>query len=576
MEAVNNTEEVKKERTGEEQLGKYRAWAKAERNSRTKQEVQWYEIQLYKDGDHYTVVSNNTRSSGGQIKVLAVGRRRGEIQRTVNKFNSTFRSLKNTVLATEVRWDSPGTNEDAKTASRYLNHFIDTTPGITDVVGDVVEYGFLRSVGYFDPYWDSSASTVCIEARDPFDLLMDRKGKYALRTYTLRKEDIRAEKDYDGQTFFNISEPDLISLPATTKQSASDIKNNYLNSKYSLSNANNRDLEEVMCEEFHVLETDEATGQTRVKICTAFQGQAKINAEQFEEDDEIRFIPFYPERRPGDTLNEPWMKAALDPQKSRNNTTTHMEEFMRVMSKGRVMSPRGANLDRISDKDGQKVEYDGNIPPSFAPPTPMGSDPFSYSQMADSDLEDVVGIHPSAIRQQDVAQSIAYLIAQDQTNTSEPFRNLKTAMTKLGRKVLKLASQHQMASKEIQYKDGEDYKSISVISPNAPNKPEGTQELKDVENIVVDLVPRGAYASLAREQTIMKLVQAGVLKNPQNIAEGLNIGNVREFVDRENQAQQQDQANQVELAKAGQQPKPGTPQANPIEGIMKDLKASVG
>src|SRR3990167_3139204 len=166
-------------------------------------------------------------------------------------------------------------------------------------------------------------------------------------------------------------------------------------------------------------------------------------------------------------------------------------------------------------------------------------------------MEDALGSHPTQIRQTTTAKGIGYLIAQDQTNTSEPFRNLKSSLVKVGKRLVKLANRHMMSSQDIfWWSEGQRQKG-KVISPNASTlvdgkAPEGVGLIQNIDSLTVDLVPKGAFAALAREEKVMQLVQAKILTNPEIIAEAMNIGNTREIYQKEiafrkEQAEQQQQ-----------------------------------
>ena len=592
----------KAEKTAKDEglLLKLRDWSKQESNSRIKQEALWYELQVFCDGDQWIYVPDKSKSSGGTIRIQPRVRRKGEILRTINKIRGMVRALKATTTSTEIRYEVPGGSQDAQVGSNYLNWYVDnyraakgaTVNSFHDVVGDAAEFGFLRSVGYFDVYWNPCKARPEIESRDPFDLLVDRYGKYALRTYTMRKEDLKTAKNYDGELLFkNIDSP-----PITTRHSASDVYNNYLDNKYERAGSKNDDLSEVMLEEYHILEeieekTEEgqvSEGQAsagkvkyQVRIITSIKDQEKINSDEIDDDDELRFVAFYPERKPNEVYTEPWIKDALDPQKSLNNTFSHMEEFMRVMGKGRLIKRKGVNVDRISDVDGQMIEYEGIEPPVFDSGANIKNSDFNFTDMAGRMIEDVIGLHPSEIQNQRVAKAIGYLLAQDEQNTSEPFRNLKGALVKVGQRLLKLANRHMVASQDIFWWQGGQRTEGKVIG-NQKEVPEGVRQIQNVEGLTVDIIPRGAFASLAREEKINQLVQNGMITNPEVAMEGMNIGNVAELVAKEMafRAQQaQIQAQQAQQGQMGQgQPQQqgnGMAQQGELRKVVEDLKAEI-
>lgn len=570
-ETINRNERSESAKN-ETTLNRLRRWAKDAENSRIKQEVLWYEIQLYKDGDHYVVVPDRERSSGGTIRIQPLSRRKGEVRRVFNKFRSIFRALKATTSGTEIRYEVPGGSEEEIMASNYLNWYIDKEIGFHDTVKDVLEYGFLRSVGYFDVYWDSTMVKPVVKDRDPFDLLMDKHGKYARRTYTMRVQDFQELKDSEGDKIFkNTNE-----LIPTKKRSSSDVYDNYLRNKYE-SGSGKGNTDEIMVEEFHEL-IQKDDGKFEIKVTTTTEGSDKINAEETYEDDELRFVPYWPERRPNDIYNEPWMKDALDPQKSLDSIYTHFEEFIRTMGKGRILKRKGVMLDRISDKDGQIIEWDGEKP-EFVDPRAMTGDQFNFDNKVERNLEDVVGIHPSQIRQTTTAKGIGYLIAQDETNISDPFTNLQTALLKVGRKLLKLSTRHMMSSQEIfWFIDGQ--KQVGRVIGQSPSvgAPEGVVELQDIDSLTVDLLPRGAFAALLREEKIMQLVNAGVLTNPEVIMEGMNIGNVRELVEKEMKFRTENPQQAVQGQVRGQQQGNGVPQSPEEQSLneaMQDLRGLI-
>ncbi len=568
---VKGQETTEKPRKDEEFLDKLRKVIKGEENARIKEEVLWYEIQLYLDGDHYVLIPDKDRSSASSLKVTPIQKRKGEIRRTYNKIRPLFRAIKATTTATDVRWEVQGGDENEILASNYLNWFIDVDKArpFTEVVTEVVGNGFARRTGWFDVYWDSQRAMPAVASRDPFDLVIDRYRKYARRTYTMRKEDVKNAKAGNDFIFKNTEK-----LASTSRKSASDIYDNYLNKKYNSTGFNDKDddLSDVMMEEFHILEQKD-DGSFLVRVVTTSKDSTVIHREDEYEDNELRFIEFSPEKG----SKEPWMKDALDPQKSMDNIYSHMEEFIRTMGKGRVMKRKGVILDRISDKDGQVVEYDGIEKPEFMAGLPISGDQFNFEKQIEFAMEDLVGIHPSQVRNTTTAKGIGYLLAQDETNTSEPSKNLKNSLVRVGHRLLKLANRHMMSSQDIfWFQDGQKM-SASVISPNADNKPEGTKEIKVPDSLTVDLVPRGAFAALAREEKVMQLVQNGIITNPEVAMEGMNIGNVRKLVEKEKQFRKENPPVQPKVPGT-----PGSPQGSgameqtDLRSVVEDLKSSIG
>ena len=149
---------------------------------------------------------------------------------------------------------------------------------------------------------------------------------------------------------------------------------------------------------------------------------------------------------------------------------------------------------------------------------------------------------------------------------------------RVGHRLLKLANRHMMSSQDIFWWQNGQKMQASVISPNAQNKPEGAKEIQNIESLTVDLVPKGAFAALAREEKVMQLVQNGILTNPEVIAEAMNMGNVRELVEKEMAFR----AQQAEQAQAQVQPGPtGTPQGEgladqtDIREVVEELKSQL-
>ena len=107
-ETIIKNENIEKGRKDEEFLSRLRAWAKGESNSRLRQEVLWYEIQLFIDGDHYMLIQDRDKSSSTSLRVQPIQKRKGEIRRTYNKMRPLLRAIKATTTATDVRWEVPG------------------------------------------------------------------------------------------------------------------------------------------------------------------------------------------------------------------------------------------------------------------------------------------------------------------------------------------------------------------------------------------------------------------------------------------------------------------------------------
>ena len=576
-ENIVDIESTKKTRDDEEIINKLRdQWAKPLRESKVRQELTWYEIQLILDGRHWVVLPDKDRSTSTSIRISPVRKRKGEIMRTYNKTRALLRTLKANTTSTEIRYEVQGSNPDEIMAGNYLNWYVDRDPTFSETVGDVVTLGFKRKTGYFYPYWDSQKLEPVVIACDPFDLLVDEYGKYALRTYTMRKEDLKNSKGAEGPLFKDIED-----VKTTSKQSASEIYNNYLSSK-SPKNTGQNDMGDVMLEEYHIIEEKEekvaegeasqgkTTSQTR--IITTSEDSVKIHREDTYDEDELCFISYEPERN-----SEPWLADALDPQRTLDNMYSHMEEFYRVLGKGRVMKRKGIKMDRISDRDGQVVEYDGpdSSRPTFENPGSIGGDQFNFFGLVSQAMEDSVGQHPDQVRKTETAKGIGYLMAQDQTNISEPWKNLKSSLIKLGHKLITLGNRHMMTSQEIFWWHQGQMQESTIIGSGSPQTdlPQDVYHIKNPRALRVSLIPKGEFAALAREEKIKELAAQGILTNPEVILEGMNVGNVRELVDKEMAFRaEQAQLEQQKLIQTEQVKKGPVPQEQGLRSMVEDLK----
>jgi len=594
-ETEKTKEPKEKQRNDAEYVAMLRAGKKAASDYRIRQEVLWYEIQLLVDGDHYHFVNKRGSSTSGIIKVTPIKRRKGELLRTVNKFRALMRSIKAFTTSTQLRWEVIGTDDQTKIASNYLNWYSEFFVSLQGVIRNVLQYGLTRSVGYFDVYWDNDKKMPVVAARDPFDLVCDRNGRMYVRTFRKSIKDIKEEKDEDGNYLYfpelGEDERDQVKqyVSATSKQSGSDIYENYKSSKYNSKSDTHPDLEETMLEEYSILERGD-DGKQRVRIVTLAESGDKIVREEETDDDEFRFVPYWPEERPNDVYNEPWMKDAMDPQRSLDNSFTHMEEFLRTMAKGRVLKHKDTKVDRISDRDGQVVEWEGSRAPEYWKSDGLDGGKFNFHSLAERMMEDLIGIHPSEIRKTDTARGIGYLMAQDETNISEPFENLKNALVEVARRVLKLSQKHMMSTQDIfWFDDNEDIQSGQVISEDADNKPEKAGVLKQYDNVRVELVPTGPFAAITREAKLFKLIELGIIRDPQNVMEGMNLGNVRQFIEREIEHRKQF-PNDVPGGQGGGQPgaapvdEANVPSAvpddvtprNSLSQVVEDINATIG
>src|SRR3990167_1219335 len=245
-------QETKKARSDEEFVNKLRGWSKRKRDSRTREELGLYEIEVVVAGSHYMAIPDKDRSTSTSINITPIRKRKGEIMRTYNKTRSLLRVLKANTTSTEIRYEVQGGKPEEIMASNYLNWYVDRDPTFNEIVGDVVTLGFKRKTAYFYPHWDSQKLEPIVMACDPFDLLVDRYGKYALRTYTMRKEDLKNAKGEDGESLFKNTD----NLKGTSKRSASDIYNNYLTNKNQGGNGDD-EMSDVMLEEYHIIEQKE-------------------------------------------------------------------------------------------------------------------------------------------------------------------------------------------------------------------------------------------------------------------------------------------------------------------------------
>jgi len=487
-----------------------------------KYQRQWYINQRFYKGDHW-IVYNKTVN---KIQVLPA--EKGEIRRTVNKIKSQVRGVKNFVKRNQPRWEvQPNdiTDEAQQEALKYnklLQNFYETRnfPGhLTDVLVNsllysvgILELGIVKKEGenYFDAW-----------INDTFDITFDPSATCL--------QDCRFIIKSFKKSVSDIEEKYKVKVIADNKQADSDYKDLLLKEKLNNSQNNNlTDLDTAIVRELWIKWFD---GEKNV-IKVIASCDKKFLREYITPYKRYPLFIYNPEKTSNSIYSDAWIMDLISPNKSLDKMASQIETYITRMLTGKYLIKKGTDLSVTSDRQAEKLEYDGNTKPEQMNLQPLPSTPFNYLSTLERWIEEFGGVREASLGRApgsiQSGKAIEALQSADAGVVSEPVENLQIFLKEIAEFILEVISNTQIASHSIVQKN-EKIKYIGSIIPKE-NTPEDTIRIEP-RTVKVVIVPEIAYSEMEKRDVLMQLA-SNQLIDPQTVLEKLSISNVGEIIER--------------------------------------------
>lgn len=525
-----------------------------------KQEKDWYEIDQFLDGNHYTVYLPKLD------KLIEVRETKRGVRRTVNKVRKMMRAVQNILLRNEPNWNIKprGKGEEAKKeadiASKYLRWFY-RNKHLKEFLKDLVYLAFARGIGIGEVLETDEGIDLKLDI-DVFDCYLDPsgKGRFFIKTFSKSKAELEETKNSDGNPVYS----NLDEL-TSSKLAASNVKERLLTQQgYEKGlDQGDKDLRELLCYEFWIKEAD---GNIRI-ITRAGEGDSKrIIRDEPTDKEEIPFLYYYPDKKPNTIYPKAWFKDLISLQRGYNRTTSFIENYIFTMLWGRYIKKRGVKSTQEMTKHGQILTYDGVRPPTIQQLQDMPRIVLEYIGFLGQQMEDLT-VHAESMgrktSEKESGRAIALLQAADVQNLSTPLTNLEVFLSKVAKLILKRLSE-QITSKEFTIDD----ETFKVIGIKAKDELQDVVKIGEFDEIDVEIVPGSAFGDYQQKEEALALKKEGVLDN-EAVLEAFKWGAIKEVIDRMEVEKRIEEAKEV---KGPTEPPPITqkPDLKTRESIIKE------
>lgn len=495
--------EKKGEKPTSEEMAKIREFVMETRRSRTEWEVECFVNEMMKKGRHYV-------NDKGRLDT----RDPHQLRRTVNKFRTMLRRMKNAVtfndpiidVLPEVGKEEETTPEQLDMASWLcLREYKQND--FPSLIKQAVETAALKtwalvSVTPNDGDDYRERLTIC-QTYDSLDVFFDcpDMGK-AHRLVISSLED----RSYLLAMGFNVTG---IGDSNASSHSFSKTRLDEISGKRTF-----RDkilIDQVFMVEFDKNEDGTYDEKTKKIVHYVMAGENAITEKKILKDykslSEL-FHVYYLEQDAFDAYNPPWMSDVVPLQRSLNEASENTDTILQSFAKVRWKQRQGDsdNISVLQNRHMQLFRYEGAAPEPMDMPNPPEA-LFKVMQMRNEQIEDQVGQHGASMGVKEGTQSgrhAALIQAGDQDNMKEPADGLQEMLSWAFEQVLsigatnldeltKLYSPDQDGMEK--YAIGESYKEKLDEDDKAKNP----VSIRPFKNIRVTVIP-GSFFTLAQSK----------------------------------------------------------------------------
>lgn len=450
-----------------------------------------------------------------------------QIRRPVNKFKSVLRGLKNGIVfndpIVEPQPDN-GENVDQReldVATAIVRNEFDRAgedgEGMKDILRTVIDEAALKSfcvVSVMPNNDEDSPRINDIRVHDSFDCFFDN--------HTLSKAQIGVISSYEERDWLLASGFENVPKSNTAGvASHSGLKNQFDREHDRDDGA--RDENSVLVDNVYYIEHDRdekenPTGKCKVMNVTIVGDKIIRQPTQLEGYKHLGqvFFIYMMEKSKFVKYPTPWMSDIVPLQRSLNDSSENIDTILHWVAKVRFLQREGASntIQLIGDRHAQKVRYSGEKP-QFMEFPPIPQDLFRQTQMRESQIEDMVGVHAASMGRSSgdrvSGRKEAVLAAGDADNVGEPVRNLETFLSMIFAQILENAADNMTKVQKITSAEGQTFKAIGVaaysrMKDNSKKKKE-IIPVKPFKNIKVTIVPGSNALIMQGRQEVIQMIQ---------------------------------------------------------------------
>jgi hypothetical protein len=581
---------IKSEEVTTDSIGQYVdeliTYAKTERRSF---ERRWYDNNFFDDGYHYRYLQRTTN----KIVDLSDRSNMYNPMRAIPKASRQIRGIANLLVSSDPtpivfpervmksRFIDPLTkqiNEEvykqaltiSKDAAKKRGYWLEQEfekQQLAEKMAFMVILAAKHGVSWLQIWPDAVEEQIKTQVYDAFDVFTVGSmtepedapfwGKGVPRLISQVKADSRFDKDQ------------VLKISPDNKRSSSEIKEAYLNSRYS-KESNPDTATTILQKEVYIKEYLNSEVKQRIKL----QDDADKILKDKEDDDMVmrqvfvagniwlrdRYVNLnhYPgvdfRFEPGNIYQVPMIERFIPTNKSIDAVTSRVEKFTHTMAVGAYMKRSGEQMKITNDAGGQVLEYD-QTPPAQMALSPMPQYVFEFLSYLDKLVEEqgvstsMLGKIPAGVK---AASAIESLKATEYANLVIASRRLKRTVQTIAERMLEIADEYFVTPQEVQYLDkgNPDYFQVignSALQSRRKLKVETAEDVLSIKKdlkVEIEVQSGAAYTregkrELAKQimDTMLQYAQLGYLP-PESIKtafeqwlKDLGFGALSEFMD---------------------------------------------
>lgn len=501
---------------------------------RMRYERQWYVNIAFYENNHFVFYNKATRT------VDRVQQSPGSILRCIPKARRQIEAINNMILASEIRWMviPDGKDPNDVTGAQRVNQYLQEKWqewNIRNNLDELVLNALVMNVSYLVAGFDENTDDIFVDVKDAFDVYHPamisnlEDSPVVIVTYKKNKLDIEANGKYKNK--------DKVIYDAKTAQSA--FKEARLSDKFGGGSTTPIDPETqttILKKAYYKIK--DPNGDTKIKCITTAGGQKLL--EEMYKSSQYPVVMYKP--LPGVAYQPAWIEKYISMNKSLDVFVSQIENFTNLMVRGRWMKRKGNNISRMTNQDGEFIEYDSE-PPTVAEIPALPSFLFSHTQNLEKWMEEqgvstvALGKVPSGVRAYKALESLKQ---SDYANMRIPVANLQDTLQKLTEKILDLAANYYLLPKTIYRSENEQSDSFQVIGERGagldinqePMSGETPPTVIKKSYRVKTVVDSGlSYTEEGKRDTLRELYQAGVI-DKRTLMEGFKFSNVADIMER--------------------------------------------
>jgi hypothetical protein len=456
----------------------------------------------------------------------------------VNLIKSTVRAVRNAVLRQRPEWDVDAEPygeleyEKRQVLGGFLNHLYDEL-GMESIMKRAVKNGLITGKGWIQYGFEDSENGVgelWAESYNTFDVYPDPYAKnlddlrYIIKVVRKPLSEVKGNKEYKNTD-------KLVGSDKTTESPYKEL----LNAKLQQNSNGGAALVHEMW-----IKLEDELGKKVIKVITTCNGTL-LRSKVAEGYDCLPFVYYEPETDSDEMNSAGWVKDLVPLNKALNYNEKNILEYIVLMVKGRFVKDKNAKLSVVTNENGKIISKTRGSEFTQLPVAPLPSTPFNqisnlvgYINDVGSAPEALRGIAPTGVT---AARALEDLVANAYNSLSDPIDNVINTHKLLAERVLKLLYNFQAVRKQFKFSiEGTEQVYYIVGKGGAVGKKEeDVIMLPENPKVKVSIISGVAYTKSAKEETMMRLYQTGLVDR-KTVQEtfGLNSDKIEQRIAEQN------------------------------------------